>query len=112
LDAFFNGLLGRLWTEPVVSVADRLEIDTRQVLFICGGIFAGLDQSIARSGRHAEQPITGDVLIAYGAQPEWVGQLCAIARVTPMDDQAVARIAAGFDFKRFERSQSGDSPGA
>jgi ATP-dependent Clp protease ATP-binding subunit ClpX len=99
----------RLWQEKVVSVGGSFEVDTRQMLFICGGSFAGLDQAIARSGRHAEQPITGDTLIGFGAQPEWVRQLQAIARVTPIDDETLTKIAACFDFSRLELSHSGNA---
>jgi ATP-dependent Clp protease ATP-binding subunit ClpX len=89
----------RLWQGQVANVGG-LTLDLRGILFICGGTFAGLEDAIARLGRHPEQRVTADTLLATGARPEWVWQLRAIARTAPLDEETLTRMAAWADFHR------------
>ena len=96
-----------LWQGHVVEPLARLQFDIRGVLFVCSGTFAGLDDAIAQSGRHPEQPVTADALIAAGARPEWVRHLVAIARAAPLDEQTLKRMAACVDFNRVDSASFG-----
>ncbi len=89
-----------------------LQVDTSNILFICGGAFAGLDRIIrARSekggiGFTAEvrsqdaSMSTGEVLtdvepedlVKYGLIPEFVGRLPMIATLNELDVEALVRI--------------------
>ncbi len=88
-----------------------IQIDTTNVLFICGGAFAGLDQIIAnRQGRNSvgfgAQIRNGDErrlddlmskvlpedLLKFGLIPEFVGRLPVIGAVTSLDNEALIRI--------------------
>ena len=88
-----------------------LQIDTSNVLFICGGAFAGLETVIdARIGkrgvgfgaelarRDAEKRVDvfGEVLpedlMKYGLIPEFIGRLPVIATVEDLDRQALIEI--------------------
>ncbi len=93
---------------------EYIRLDTRNVLFICGGAFAGLDEIIARRvqgpGRmgfgatgvkrldpeqmRAEllQQATSDDLMKFGLIPEFVGRLPVSVSVDPLDKPALVRI--------------------
>ncbi len=89
-----------------------LQVDTRNILFICGGAFSGLDKVIQnrtektgigfqaeiRSKANARQ--TGEVLrhvepedlIKYGLIPEFVGRLPVVAVLDELDEAALIQI--------------------
>lgn len=88
-----------------------IQIDTTNVLFICGGAFAGLDQIIASRigqkgvGFHAQvksksEKDVGDLfaqvlpedLLKFGMIPEFVGRLPMIAAVHSLDRAALIKI--------------------
>ncbi len=89
-----------------------LQVDTRNILFICGGAFAGLEKIIqARSestgiGFSAEirskdrrgnvgQVLAGvepEDLIKFGLIPEFVGRLPVVATLEELDEQALIKI--------------------
>src|SRR5881409_2615839 len=88
-----------------------IQIDTTNVLFICGGAFAGLEKiiesRIGRSGigfgadiRPVEDKDLGQILgqilpedlLKYGLIPEFVGRLPVIATLHDLDEQALVRI--------------------
>ncbi|MEO1315620.1 MAG: ATP-dependent Clp protease ATP-binding subunit ClpX [Pseudomonadota bacterium] len=88
-----------------------LQVDTTNILFICGGAFAGLDQIIARRGKGsaigfgadvktAEDQRVGDVLaklepedlLKFGLIPEFVGRLPVIATLRDLDEEALVII--------------------
>ncbi len=87
-----------------------IQVDTSNILFICGGTFVGLDNIIARrTGRktigfgsdpeHREQElgqllsqVTSDDLIEFGMIPEFIGRLPVIAPLDPLDEDALVRI--------------------
>ncbi|MDH5512260.1 MAG: ATP-dependent Clp protease ATP-binding subunit ClpX [Gammaproteobacteria bacterium] len=89
-----------------------LQVDTRNILFICGGAFSGLEKVIQnrtertgigfqaeiRSKGDAKQ--TGEVLrmvepedlIKYGLIPEFVGRLPVVAILDELDERALIQI--------------------
>ncbi|NDY97086.1 ATP-dependent Clp protease ATP-binding subunit ClpX [Wenzhouxiangella limi] len=88
-----------------------LQVDTRNILFICGGAFAGLEKVIqARSEsagigfraevRSAETDNTSELLarvepedlIRFGLIPEFVGRMPVIATLGELDEEALVRI--------------------
>ncbi len=88
-----------------------IQIDTTNILFICGGAFAGLDSIIeARRGnrgvgfradlRRAEEKDLGSLLggvlpedlLKFGLIPEFVGRLPVIGAVHSLDHDALERI--------------------
>ncbi len=88
-----------------------IQIDTTNVLFICGGAFAGLDKIIEQRvghkgvGYHATvrtkaERAAGDLfsqvlpedLLAYGLIPEFVGRLPMIGAVHSLDRSALIQI--------------------
>jgi len=89
---------------------DFIQINTSNILFICGGAFEGLEQIIEkRVGRNrsigyrftnitegdAEVPtgaITPEDLLQYGLIPEFVGRLPVIVGLEPLDKDTMIRI--------------------
>ncbi|MCP5160697.1 MAG: ATP-dependent Clp protease ATP-binding subunit ClpX [Hahellaceae bacterium] len=89
-----------------------LQVDTSNILFICGGAFAGLDKVIRdRSERSSigfsavvkskeEVKSVGDTLrdvetedlVKYGLIPEFVGRLPVIATLNELDEEALIQI--------------------
>jgi ATP-dependent Clp protease ATP-binding subunit ClpX len=89
-----------------------LQVDTSNILFICGGAFAGLEKVIRdRSDKsgigfsaevrslHTEtrvgktlQDVEPEDLIKYGLIPEFVGRLPMIATLNELDEEALVRI--------------------
>lgn len=89
-----------------------LQVDTRNILFICGGAFSGLEKVVqSRSEKSgigfgadikskANQKKVGDVLrtvepedlIKYGLIPEFVGRLPVMAILDELDEKALIQI--------------------
>jgi ATP-dependent Clp protease ATP-binding subunit ClpX len=88
-----------------------LQVDTTNILFICGGAFAGLEKIISGRGkgsgigfaaevRSQEDRRTGEVLRAlepedllkFGLIPEFVGRLPVIATLEDLDETALVQI--------------------
>ena len=88
-----------------------LQVDTTNILFICGGAFAGLEKIIAqrRQGtsigfgaevRGPDERRTGEVLrdlepedlLKYGLIPEFVGRLPVVATLDDLDEAALVEI--------------------
>ncbi|HEX5265447.1 MAG TPA: ATP-dependent Clp protease ATP-binding subunit ClpX [Acidimicrobiales bacterium] len=88
-----------------------IQIDTTNILFICGGAFAGLDRiiesrigrkgigfraEIDRSGQRDEGELLRHVLpedlLKFGLIPEFVGRLPVIGAVSNLDREALVRI--------------------
>ena len=89
-----------------------LQVDTANILFICGGAFAGLDKVIRNRsekggiGFHAEvrtkeeerkaheviDELEADDLISYGLIPEFVGRLPVVATLEELDEDALVTI--------------------
>jgi len=88
-----------------------LQIDTTNILFICGGAFVGLEEVIEkrlnqkslgfgaeitdrkarRKGEVLEKALPED-LIKYGLIPEFVGRLPVVATLNELDESALVRI--------------------
>jgi ATP-dependent Clp protease ATP-binding subunit ClpX len=87
-----------------------LQIDTTNMLFICGGAFAGLEHIIEnRIGKrsigfdahvHSEaerdsetlQKVLPEDLLSYGLIPEFIGRLPVVATVDELDKDSLIRI--------------------
>ena len=88
-----------------------LQVDTTNILFICGGAFAGLEKIISDRGRKTsigfganvaspEDRRTGELLpqvepedlLKFGLIPEFVGRLPVIATLEDLDEDALVKI--------------------
>ena len=88
-----------------------LQVDTTNILFICGGAFSGLDKIISARGRGttigfgadvraADDRNTGDILrdvepedlLKFGLIPEFVGRLPVLATLDDLDKDALVEI--------------------
>jgi ATP-dependent Clp protease ATP-binding subunit ClpX len=88
-----------------------LQVDTTNILFICGGAFAGLEKIISRRGkgtsigfgatvRGPDERRTGEVLrevepedlLKFGLIPEFIGRLPVIATLEDLDEEALVQI--------------------
>jgi ATP-dependent Clp protease ATP-binding subunit ClpX len=88
-----------------------LQVDTTNILFICGGAFAGLEKIIAERGRGTsigfgadvrapDERKTGEILreiepedlLKFGLIPEFVGRLPVIATLEDLDEPALVEI--------------------
>ncbi|MBS0572619.1 MAG: ATP-dependent Clp protease ATP-binding subunit ClpX [Proteobacteria bacterium] len=88
-----------------------LQVDTTNILFICGGAFAGLEKIIAQRGKGSGIGFGADVkdpdargagelfkelepedLLKFGLIPEFVGRLPVIATLTDLDEAALVTI--------------------
>jgi len=88
-----------------------LQVDTTNILFICGGAFAGLEKIIAARGKGTSIGFGADVkendsrgvgemfgelepedLLKFGLIPEFVGRLPVIATLTDLDEEALVII--------------------
>jgi ATP-dependent Clp protease ATP-binding subunit ClpX len=88
-----------------------LQVDTSNILFICGGAFAGLDKIIrdrsekggigfgaevkSKNSKNVGQTLKGletEDLIRYGLIPEFVGRLPVIATLEELDKPALVAI--------------------
>src|SRR5210317_893916 len=88
-----------------------LQVDTTNILFICGGAFAGLDKIIAQRGKGSAIGFGADVrdndgrgvgeifrelepedLLKFGLIPEFVGRLPVLATLEDLDQDALVTI--------------------
>jgi len=88
-----------------------LQVDTTNILFICGGAFAGLDRIIGQRGKGSSIGFGADVkeednrgvgemftdlepedLLKFGLIPEFVGRLPVLATLTDLDEDALVTI--------------------
>ena len=88
-----------------------LQIDTTNIMFICGGAFVGLEEQIERrlnqktmgfgaqikgrkerSGNAVLKHALPEDLIKYGLIPEFVGRLPVVATLEELDEDALVRI--------------------
>ncbi|NQW15155.1 MAG: ATP-dependent Clp protease ATP-binding subunit ClpX [Rhodobacter sp.] len=88
-----------------------LQVDTTNILFVCGGAFAGLEKIIAMRGKGSSIGFGADVkdaslkgtgetlmelepedLLKFGLIPEFVGRLPVIATLTDLDEDALVTI--------------------
>ena len=88
-----------------------LQVDTTNILFICGGAFAGLDKLIAKRGsetsigfgakvKHFQDQPTSDLmknlepedLIKYGLIPEFIGRMPILANLEELNEMSLVKI--------------------
>jgi ATP-dependent Clp protease ATP-binding subunit ClpX len=88
-----------------------LQVDTTNILFICGGAFAGLDKIIAARGKgsgigygatvkSSDERQTGELLrevepedlLRFGLIPEFIGRLPVLATLEDLDEGALIEI--------------------
>ncbi|XSG82485.1 MAG: ATP-dependent Clp protease ATP-binding subunit ClpX [Methyloligella sp. ZOD6] len=88
-----------------------LQVDTTNILFICGGAFAGLEKIISGRGRstsigfgakvgNVDERRTGDILkevepedlLKFGLIPEFIGRVPVIATLDDLDEDALIQI--------------------
>jgi ATP-dependent Clp protease ATP-binding subunit ClpX len=89
-----------------------LQVDTGQILFICGGAFSGLEKVIQARSTAAGIGFSADVqskensdnigellldvepedLVRYGLIPEFVGRLPVVATLEELDEEALVKI--------------------
>ncbi len=88
-----------------------LQVDTTNILFVCGGAFAGLERDhlgarpidldrIRRQGRGARGSSHGEIfrevepedLLKYGLIPEFVGRLPVVATLEDLDEASLKKI--------------------
>jgi ATP-dependent Clp protease ATP-binding subunit ClpX len=90
---------------------ELIQIDTTNMLFICGGAFAGLEEVIAKrvggsaigfgadvkskaSARSSEiiDQVMPEDLIGYGLIPEFIGRLPVMTTVADLDKESLVRV--------------------
>jgi ATP-dependent Clp protease ATP-binding subunit ClpX len=88
-----------------------LQVDTTNILFICGGAFAGLEKIISQRGKGSSIGFGADVrgpddrqigevlqqvepedLLKFGLIPEFVGRLPVLATLSDLDEEALVEI--------------------
>ena len=88
-----------------------IQIDTTNILFVCGGTFAGIEDVVRKrlgkrtigftqdveqneevSFAEAISQVNADDLIEYGMIPELVGRLPVVSSLRPLDEPALKRI--------------------
>ena len=88
-----------------------LQVDTTNILFICGGAFAGLDKVIENRGKGSSIGFGAEVkdvnekllsdtmknlepedLIKYGLIPEFIGRMPIIATLNDLDEKSLVKI--------------------
>ena len=89
---------------------DFIQLDTTNILFICGGAFIGLEKVIDKRFRNKSLGFQADIksssqrqheafsklepedLIHYGLIPEFVGRLPVVGTLTELDEKALVQI--------------------
>jgi ATP-dependent Clp protease ATP-binding subunit ClpX len=87
---------------------EYIQINTRNILFICGGAFDGLEKIVEQrrgrrrigftdqpSGEEAQNPLRGvepEDMLRFGLIPELVGRLPVLTTLDPLDEDALRRI--------------------
>ncbi len=91
---------------------DCIQIDTRNILFVCGGAFVGLDKIVeqrigkksmgfVQSGQTASsekkssltlKDLAPDDIVKFGMIPEFIGRIPAISIVEPLDEETLVTI--------------------
>ena len=88
-----------------------LQVDTTNILFICGGAFGGLDKIISRRNKGSsigfgaevkslDDKRTGEIiktlepedLLKYGLIPEFIGRMPIIATLEDLDEESLVKI--------------------
>ena len=97
--------------EESIHSKNSLQVDTTNILFICGGAFSGLDKIISQRGKGSAMGFGADVrekddkgvgelfselepedLLKFGLIPEFVGRLPVLATLEDLDEDALVTI--------------------
>ena len=94
---------------------DCIQIDTSNILFICGGAFVGIDKIVerrlghqkptsmgfvpcfesqcqAKQSKNIRSKIEAEDLVKFGIIPEFIGRLPVITALAPLDEEALGAI--------------------
>lgn len=90
---------------------EMIQLDTSNILFICGGAFAGIDKVIARRTTRSTMGFGADIkkadekdiaevlqnvepedLLKFGLIPEFIGRLPVIVALHPLKEESLIRI--------------------
>jgi ATP-dependent Clp protease ATP-binding subunit ClpX len=91
---------------------DCIQIDTSNILFVCGGAFVGLDKIVeqrigkksmgfVQPGKEADRDkqstqslkhLVADDIVKFGMIPEFIGRIPAISIVEPLDEKTLVSI--------------------
>jgi ATP-dependent Clp protease ATP-binding subunit ClpX len=91
---------------------DCIQIDTSNILFVCGGAFVGLDKIVeqrigkksmgfVQSGKEVDRDkqstqslkhLVADDIVKFGMIPEFIGRIPAISIVEPLDEKTLVSI--------------------
>jgi ATP-dependent Clp protease ATP-binding subunit ClpX len=90
---------------------DFIQIDTTNILFICGGAFDGIDKviekrignkvmgfgaDISSNSEHSQEELLAQIiphdLLRFGLIPEFIGRIPVIATLEPLDENALVNI--------------------
>ncbi len=89
---------------------EYLQIDTKNILFICGGAFDGMEEQIRRRMKenvmgfranpesqkerdpNVLRKVQPEDLLKYGLIPEFIGRLPVLASLDPLDEETLVRI--------------------
>jgi ATP-dependent Clp protease ATP-binding subunit ClpX len=91
---------------------DCIQIDTSNILFVCGGAFVGLDKIVeqrigkksmgfVQSGKEMDRDkqstqslkhLVADDIVKFGMIPEFIGRIPAISIVEPLDEKTLVSI--------------------
>jgi ATP-dependent Clp protease ATP-binding subunit ClpX len=91
---------------------DCIQIDTSNILFVCGGAFVGLDKIVeqrigkksmgfVQPGKDADRDkqstqslkhLVADDIVKFGMIPEFIGRIPAISIVEPLDEKTLVSI--------------------
>ena len=97
---------------------EMIQLDTSNILFICGGAFAGIDKVIARRTTRSTMGFGADIkkadekdiaevlqnvepedLLKFGLIPEFIGRLPVIVALHPLKEEALIRILSELVFE-------------
>ncbi len=90
---------------------ELIQLDTTNILFICGGAFDGLEKMIRErknasnlgfgakvvskdsfEGRNVMQEVTSEDLVKFGVIPEFIGRLPVVCTLDPLNEEALKSI--------------------
>lgn len=92
---------------------EYLQIDTKNILFVCGGAFDGLEEVIQRRQKEnvmgfrsdpqskeekrkdIMQDVTPEDLMKFGLIPEFIGRLPVVTALNELDEEALIQILTG-----------------
>ena len=74
-------------------------LDTRKILFVCGGAFVGLDEVALRGGQQPNDQLNTSDLVSWGMRHDLAERLHAALWWNALDEQTLFRIASFAEFE-------------